>query len=206
MDLYYRPESISSRAVLMTAAAVGVKLNLKLLNLVAGEHIKPEFVKINPQHCIPTLVDNGLSLCESRAIMGYLVEKYGKNDSLYPKDPKQRAMVNQRLYFDYGTLHQRFGEYFFPLEMGNQTPDAENRMLEGLEILNKFLAESQYVAGDSLTIADLSVLSTVSSYEAAKVDLSKYSNVANWYERLSKEAPGTEINKAGLELFRKYFE
>lgn len=64
--------------------------------------------QINPQHTIPTLVDNGLALWESRAIMVYLVEQYGKNDSLYPKDAKARAVVNQRLYFDMGTLYQRF--------------------------------------------------------------------------------------------------
>jgi glutathione S-transferase len=44
--------------------------------------------------------------------MTYLVEQYGKDDSLYPKDPKKRAVVNQRLYFDMGTLYQRFGDLY----------------------------------------------------------------------------------------------
>jgi len=108
VDFYYLPGSSPCRSVIMTAKAVGVDLNKKLLNLQAGEHLKPEFLKINPQHTIPTLVDNGFALWESRAIQVYLVEKYGKTDSLYPKCPKKRAVINQRLYFDMGTLYQSF--------------------------------------------------------------------------------------------------
>jgi glutathione S-transferase len=43
--------------------------------------------------------------------MGYLVNQYGKSDSLYPTDPKKRAMVDQRLYFDAGTLQPRNADY-----------------------------------------------------------------------------------------------
>ncbi|PSN29400.1 Glutathione S-transferase 1 [Blattella germanica] len=48
----------------------------------------------------------------SRAILGYLVNQYGSDDSYYPKEPKKKALVDQRLYFDAGTLHQRLFEYF----------------------------------------------------------------------------------------------
>lgn len=48
----------------------------------------------------------------SRAILGYLVEQYAKDDSLYPKNPKKRAVVNQMLYFDATTLYQRTLNYY----------------------------------------------------------------------------------------------
>lgn len=48
----------------------------------------------------------------SRAIQQYLADKYSKSDSLYPKDPAKRAVVNQRLFFDMGTLYLRFGEIY----------------------------------------------------------------------------------------------
>merc|ERR1719370_636707 len=88
------------RGPMLTAKALGLELNLKKLDLFAGEHRKPEFVAINPQHVVPTLVDGDFTLWESRAISAYLVNKYGKDDSLYPKDPKTRAMIDRLLYFD----------------------------------------------------------------------------------------------------------
>lgn len=69
--------------------------------------------QLNPQHTVPTLVDGDFSLWESRAISRYLISKYGKdNNSLYPSDPQTRAVVDQRLDFDLGTLYPRFGGYF----------------------------------------------------------------------------------------------
>ena len=44
----------------------------------------------------------------SRAIMCYLANQYGEDESIYPKDPKKRAVVDQRLNFDIGTLYLRF--------------------------------------------------------------------------------------------------
>ncbi|XP_050100534.1 glutathione S-transferase 1 isoform X1 [Anopheles aquasalis] len=208
MDFYYLPGSAPCRAVQMTAAAVGVELNLKLTNLMAGEHMKPEFLKVNPQHCIPTLVDNGFALWESRAICTYLVEKYGKDEHLYPKDPQKRAVVNQRLYFDMGTLYQRFADYYYPQIFAKQPANAENekKMKDAVDFLNTFLEGQKYVAGEHLTVADLSILATVSTYDVAGFELAKYPNVQKWYDNIRKEAPGAAINEAGIEEFKKYFE
>lgn len=59
---------------------------------------------MNPQHTIPTLDDDGFVLWDSHAIAAYLVGKYGKDDSLYPKDLQKRALVDQRLHFESGII------------------------------------------------------------------------------------------------------
>ena len=112
IDLYHTEMSAACRSVRLTAKMLGVELNLKVIDLQSGDQMKPEFIKINPQHNIPTMVDDGFAMNESRAICGYLVQKYGKDDSLYPKDPKARAVVDQRLYFDMGVFYQSFGKVY----------------------------------------------------------------------------------------------
>uniref|UniRef100_T1GJZ4 GST C-terminal domain-containing protein n=1 Tax=Megaselia scalaris TaxID=36166 RepID=T1GJZ4_MEGSC len=122
-------------------------------------------------------------------------KKYGKDDSLYPKEAKKRAVVDQRLYFDMGTLYQRFAEYFYP-----------QKLEEALGFLNTFLEGQTYVAGDNLTIADISILATVSTFVLTGINLSPFPNVQKWYELVDKTAPGTELNQEGLVEAKKWFD
>lgn len=104
LKLYHFPPSAPSRGALLAARAIGVPLEVKIVNLFEKEHLKESFIKLNPQHTVPTFVDDGFVLWESRAIGSYLADKYGKDDQFYPKDLKKRAVVNQRLYFDASNL------------------------------------------------------------------------------------------------------
>lgn len=190
----------------MLAKALKVPLNLKPLDLMhKKEHLTPEFLKINPQHTIPTLVDNEFALWESRAILGYLVEKYAKNDSLYPKDAKKRALVNQRLYFDMGTLYQRFAEYYYPQMMKKEPADPEKlkKAEEAVEFLDGFLANSIYAAGDKITIADYTLIASFSTFDAVGFDYSRFENVTRWYELCKTTLPGIEVNNEGLEVMKE---
>ncbi|KAF5278594.1 hypothetical protein FQA39_LY00636 [Lamprigera yunnana] len=207
IDLYYLPASAPCRAVLLTAKAVGVDLNLKMMDLMKGDHLTSEFLKINPQHTIPTMVDNGFVLWESRAIMTYLVSKYGKDDSLYPKDPQKRAVVDQRLYFDLGTLYGRFGDYYYPVLFagGSFVPEKFNKLQEAVGFLDKLLEGNEYTTGSTLTVADFSLVATVSSLDAMDFDLSTFKNVERWYEEVKQTAPGyEEANGKNTRIFKQW--
>ncbi|XP_017145264.1 glutathione S-transferase 1-1 [Drosophila miranda] len=209
MDFYYHPGSAPCRSVMMTAKALGVDLNLKFVNVLEGEQLKPEFVQLNPQHTIPTLVDNGFIIWESRAIMIYLVEKYGKDDdSLYPADPQKRAVINQRLYFDMGSMFESFYQAIFP-QIRDKTPANPEAMLKvdkAFGLLNTFLEEDDFVAGASLTVADIAILSSVSTFEVVDYDISQYPNVAKWYENAKEVTPGWEQNWEGVVLLKKFMQ
>ncbi|XP_041988886.1 glutathione S-transferase 1-1-like [Aricia agestis] len=205
VDLYYVPGSAPCRAVLLTARALNINLNLKLVDLHHGEHLKEDFIKLNPQHTVPTLVDEGFAVCESRAIITYLVNKYARGSALYPDEPKARALVDQRLYFDIGTLYARFADYFYPQVFAGAPEDKEKlaKVEDALKILDIFLEGQKYVAGPNLTVADLSLVAGVSSMEASEIDFKKYANVKKWYEVVKATAPGyQEANEKGLEAFK----
>ncbi|XP_058798841.1 glutathione S-transferase 1-like [Phymastichus coffea] len=209
IDLYHYPGSAPCHAVRLVAAAVGVELNLKLLNPTAGEHLTPEFLKINPQHTIPTIDDNGFYLWESRAICTYLIEKYGKNDSLYPKDSKQRAIVNQRLYFDAGTFYQSFAQYLYPQVLGGEAenPAKLEKCKEAMDYLDKFLEGQNYVAGDHLTVADLSIVVNALCYTIIDIDMNKYKNIQRWMERIAAEAPKYhDIVDEGFKAYKTWIQ
>lgn len=186
-----------------------MELNLKHVDLMKKEQLTPEYLKMNPQHTIPTLDDAGFYLWESRAISSYLVSAYGKDDSLYPKDPKQRAVVDQRLYFDMGSLYEKFAACIYPVVFSGakEIPEEKKTALASvLSLLDGFIGSpGAYVAGKHVTIADHAVAATVSTVAEAGVDLSKYSNVTDWYKRVQSEMPKyAEVNAPGAAEFGLY--
>nr|APC23399.1 GSTd6 [Liposcelis entomophila] len=212
ITLYYFAPSPPARIALLAARAVGVDVDIKVVDLFNKEHLTPEFIKINPQHTIPTLDDNGFILWESRTIATYLVRQYGKDDTLYPKNPQLKALVDQRLYFDCDTLWPRIRAIGFPLIWLGETKISEKlrkSLNEAIGFLDKFLHGRKWLCGNNYTIADISILASLSSIVAVGWDISDYPNVKAWLESC-KEIPGHDENQAGADawgdLVRKNLE
>jgi len=204
MDFYYLPLSAPCRAVQMAAKAVGVTLNLKPTDIMKGENRTPEFLKMNIQHAIPTMDDGGFYLNESRAMLQYLANKYGKDDTLYPKEPKARAQVDMKLYFDMGTLYHKFGEAYYPAIFGKTKVDEEKleKFEEALTFLDEYLTQTKYIAADHLTIADFALASTLATIEATGHDLSKHPKTMAYLAKLKEEIDGyQELNQNGADQF-----
>jgi glutathione S-transferase len=105
LTLYYTAGSMPSRACLLLIRTLNLEVEVKNVNLAAGEQFKPEFLKINPLHKIPVLVDGDFILTEGRAILSYLVNKFKPGSALYPSEPQKRARVDQRLYYDASAVY-----------------------------------------------------------------------------------------------------
>ncbi|XP_065350255.1 glutathione S-transferase 1-like [Cloeon dipterum] len=201
--LYYDERSAPCRAVLLTAAALNIKLKLKRLDLLAKETLNPDFVKINPQHCLPTLKDGDFVLWESRAILQYLVNQYGKADNaLYPLDPKKRALVDARLNFDAGYFHPRLGAFMNKFAAEKVSDEESVKKLgEALDLLNTFLEGNEWVACETATIADISLAAGVSNLELfEQCKLKNYPNVVKWLQNCKKNLKGyDDANQKGID-------
>ncbi|XP_057660257.1 glutathione S-transferase 1-like [Diorhabda carinulata] len=205
--LYHFPLSGPSRGAYLAAKAAGVDVDLQIVDLFKKEQYSEEFIKINPQHTVPTLIDGDFSIWDGHAIAGYLATVYAKDANLYPKDPKRKALVDQRLYFDCGTLYPCIRQICYPiLYMGEDQIYDEYKLPleEALGFLDVFLEGNEFVAGKHLTIADCSLVASVSSIVAVGWNISAYSNVVNWISRCALAIPDyEEVNQKGANMYGK---
>ena len=142
--------------------------------------------------------------------MVYFVNRYAPNSELYPKDPQKRAIVDRVLQFDLGTLYRALGDYLAPILSEGKTlkdlsPINEKKLKEALNLLDLSLSQHPYVAGDNLTLADLSILASLSFGEIFDFDISEYKKVTEWSNRLKTQLPYyDEINKEPIQMFKNY--
>jgi GSH-dependent disulfide-bond oxidoreductase len=172
------------------------------INLGQGDQFKPEYLAINPNNKIPSIIDadgpggKPLTLFESGAILMYLAEKSGK---LWPADMRQRYAVIQWLMFQMGGVGPMFGQanYFFRLE--EKVPYAIERYhkeaLRLYGVLEKALGQNEYLAGE-YSIADIATYPWVWRHDIHQVKLEDFPNVKRWYDKIS-ERPAV---KRGMEI------
>uniref|UniRef100_T1GW10 Glutathione S-transferase 1-like n=1 Tax=Megaselia scalaris TaxID=36166 RepID=T1GW10_MEGSC len=196
------------RAVLLTAKALDLDFEYKQVNTYLGENKTAEYLKKNPQHTVPTLEDEGRCIWDSHAICAYLAEKYGSTDSLYPTELMKRAHVDQRLHFDSGTLFTCLKSVALALRTGQPiTDDIMTSVYQAYEFLKLFLANSLYLVGDLVTIADFSCVSTLSSLDIfLPVDGEKFPKIKGWFERLKILPYYEEANGRGIQMAIEMFK
>ncbi|HTF36332.1 MAG TPA: glutathione S-transferase family protein [Myxococcota bacterium] len=166
MQLYEFAPTRSIR-VRWTLQELGLEFESVPVNMIAGEHRSPEFLKINPAGKLPVLVDGELVLTESVAIVLYLAEKYS-DKGLVPTNLGQRAQLNRWLLFAATELEQPLWRI-----ARHTTLYPEDRRLPGdivlareefgamADVLEEHMSGRQFVVGDTVTVADFVVAYTL---------------------------------------------
>lgn len=172
---------------------MGLDYEIEAINVRQGEQKLPEYLAINPNGKVPVLIDpdgpdgHPFVLSESGAILLYLARKTGQ---LIPADPFGRARVLEQMFFHLTGIGPAFGQLgFFKRQASEQLPFAIARFQAESErvlgVLDGVLAKSEYVAGDTFTIADITHFGWLWRREFAGVDLTKTPNIARWYETVA---------------------
>jgi GSH-dependent disulfide-bond oxidoreductase len=184
---------------------IGMPYEVHPINIGQGDQFKPEYLAINPNNKIPSIIDpdgpggKSFTLFESGAILMYLAEKSGK---LWPADMRQRYTVIQWLMFQMGGVGPMFGQanYFYRLE--EKIPFAIERFhkeaLRLYAVLEKALGKSEFLAGE-YSIADIATYPWVWRHEMHHVKLEDFPKVKRWYDNISNR-PAV---KRGMEIPKK---
>lgn len=153
--------------------------------------------------------DNGLIIWDSHAICTYLIDKYGKNDHLYPKDIYVRARINQRLYFNVGVAFASFRpivEAIFFKGATDFPADGIQGINSTYDFLESFLKDDLFMVGNTITVADYCLVATISTSQLAVPILEDRPKLADWYTRMKAVPFYDELNGQTIEKFRQFIE
>ena len=194
MKLYHNPLSPNVRRVRLTAAVLGLQLDEHVVDFAKGEHKSPAYLAINPNGAVPTLVDGDFVLTESRAIMQYLASTKPES-GLLPRDEKLRADVTRWQFWDAShfspVLATVASEKLLKSAFGMGEPDLA-KIDEGMKnfrrwaaVLNARLEGRTYVVGDALTVADLTLASSMMNAQRCEMPVAEFPHVEAWFARIS---------------------
>lgn len=154
--LYVSYFSPVSRSAIMVAKALGVHVNIKVLDLLTGEHKQPEYLAINPNGTVPAMVHGETKITESLDIAKYLASTFGNNCALYPTEGAEKEFIDKSLDFSV-TIFAILGRLIAPL-FGGAPPQTEihPEMHEKQVHVNENM-KGDFLTGDCLTLADIFV-------------------------------------------------
>ena len=212
--IYGVPFSQPVRAVLWLMLYKQKPFEMVLINPGSsseGGSRHPDYLAKFPTGTIPSIEDKetGFVLSESHAIMSYLCNKYDWND-LYPSNHEERAKVDSYLHLHHRNVREasiglvapkvrkdlNFSEDFLKISHANI-----NKAFKALE--DGWLAQSRYLTGDQLTIADMSAYVEIGQLQSKFTnvyDFTPFPNIRRWLEDMNQVAYHDEVHASLYEL------
>jgi GST-like protein len=193
LDIYFWTTPNGYKILLFTEEA-GVPHTIKPVNISRGQQFQPDFLRISPNNRIPALVDHApaegkapVSVFESGAILLYLAEKTRR---FIPADLAGRVEVLQWLFWQIGGLGPMAGQnHHFRHYAPQKLPYAVERYVNETNrlygVMNKRLADREFIAGPAYTIADMASYPWIVPYERQGQDLNDFPHLKRWFEAIA---------------------
>ncbi len=193
-DVHYWPTP-NGKKVTILLEECGAPYNIVPVNIGRGDQFTPDFLKMNPNHRMPVLVDRDpagggepIVVFESGAIMMYIAEKLGK---FWPQEVRGKYEVTQWVIWQMANQGPKLGEcgHFRRLgdKQGDQTyavrrfTDEANRLYG---VLNNRLYGRPYLAGNEYTIADMIAYPWTVNWKNQGQDIEEFKYFKRWFEEL----------------------
>jgi GSH-dependent disulfide-bond oxidoreductase len=217
LHLHYWPTPNGKKITIFLEEA-GLDYRIVPVNIGRGDQFDPAFLKINPNHRMPVLVDDEpagggapVSVFESGAILLYLAEKTGR---FWAGDLRGRSEITQWVIWQAANQGPKSGELGHFTGLGDKQGDQsyalrrfENEVNRLYGVLNNRLYDRRYLAGDDYTIADMMSYPWTVYWQRQKQDLAEFKYFKRWFDELSARpglqrglAVGTDLAKDVSEL------
>ena len=167
---------------------------------------RPEYLALNPNGMVPTLVDGAFTLWEANAIMQYLADKAGSTE-LFPHDPQKRADVVRWQCWELTHFNKAFGTLAFEivakpgLNIGPADSELVSTALTSLArfapVLESHLEGRTFIVGDGITLADYSMIPLEGYRGKVPFDWTPYPNVNRYFDRVRQA--GSWVRTAPLK-------
>jgi GST-like protein len=213
IDLYYWPTP-NGWKITIALHEMDLPYNLHLVNIGKGEQFESDFLKIAPNNRMPAIIDpdgpdgKPISIFESGAILQYLARKTGK---FYGATGRDRIIVDQWLMWQMGGVGPMAGQahhflkYAPSMEPPQDLPYAKDRYRNETgrlyRVLDTRLKESEWVAGDFFSIADMAIWPWAQNWKGQEQDISTKPNFARWLDAVAAR-PAVKVGKAVAEEVR----
>ena len=192
MKLYYS-DILSAARACAVAKYLNAPVGYVYLDFANGDQRKSDYLAINPNGKVPTLVKGERITWESDAVICQLSEDMGAD--LWPHDARQIEITrwfswNQQhftraggaLYFE-NIVKKRFG---IGAPNSAVVEDALGEFRRWSAVLNEHLKDRTWLVGDSITVADFSVAMVLPYANEARLPLGEFTNICRWHDRLNE--------------------
>ncbi|MFT6286376.1 MAG: GST-like protein [Alcanivorax sp.] len=209
IDLYYFPTP-NTWKITIFLEETEMEYRVLPVNILEGDQLSPEFLKVSPNGRVPAIVDHSLQgldgkplhLMESGAILIYLAEKTGH---FLPSDTYKRAEVLQWLMWQMAGMGPIGGQAnYFNAYCPEDLPLAKSRFTNEVarlwKVLDKQLESRQWIANDEYSLADMACWGWVSLHDFQRQNLDVTPNLSAWFDRMSRRPAVQRALAVGADI------
>ena len=206
LQFYYHPLSPLARRVWIALLEKQLEFEPIVVDLPQGEQLKPSFLRLNPFHHIPVLVDGNLKIIESLAILDYLEQKYPQT-SLLPHDPETFAKVKMAQMVTNSELGSQVIPFIANDYNTGKAAKTRRQLKKICNFLSELLGNELYFGGDRFTIGDVVAGNGLISLDRLGFEL-EFPNIKAYCQRLMEREvwQQTQPTREQLQSWKEYIK